>query len=482
MGTRFRTMLAPINLPTGDGRRFQTGGIELASTPFPFEWARAREGGHDGAVVVGAVHEAVIATVGEALKQGWVTAEQVKNAGLSKDTEGVWASGVMFDDVDREEMPRLAEDVAEAMTLIGGGVLGPSVDLDSFEGIAVKEGTDEEITWEMLEQAELEGEDLKVELLITAGRVRAATLVSIPAFAETPRPLELLEAVEGDEAASETTTAALIASVAAPSRAPDATLFELPELSGPTPITYDWERGQVYGHIAVDGTCHTGFSDVCVLPPVEVDGEYTWFNRYPVETADGGLTWAGRLTVGGHHADLSLTASGAMAVHDGKVVAAHVRARKDAFGIAVAGPINPDLDERAKNILSRRKVSGDWRETPTGLSLVELLALAPGPRRLSEPGFPVATHVTAGRQTALTASLGPDASLPSPARAASASAIEAALERVMDRRETALRMRTEAEAARAALRAELERDSTDEGAEAEQARAELAELISGEGD
>src|SRR5690606_27424626 len=58
-------------------------------------------------------------------------------------------------------------------------------------------------------------------------------------------------------------------------------------------------------------------------------------------------------------------------------------------------------------ILSRRKVSGDWRETSDGLSLVELLALSPGPRLHSEPGFPVATHSRNGRQVALTAALGP---------------------------------------------------------------------------
>lgn len=472
MATKFHTMLAPINTSTGDGRRFQTGGIELAPTPFPFEWVRSREGGHDGAVTVGAVQETSIATIKDALAAGWITPEEVKETGLSKDTEAIWATGVMFDDVDREEMPTLAEDVAQAMFLAGERTLGPSVDLDSFEGIAVKAGTDEEVTWEMIEEAELSGEELKVELLITAGRVRAATLVSIPAFAETSRPLRFTaeEPAEG-EAAS--TAHALIASVAAPSAVrPPATAFEVPALTGPTPITFDWERGVVYGHIGLKGTCHTGFADVCVTLPEE-SGDFPWFNRYPVETDDGGLTWAGRLTVGGHHADLSLTASGAMAVHDAKVTAAHVRAAKDAFGIVVAGPINPELDERAKSILNRRKVSGDWRETPEGLSLVELLALAPGPRRLSEPGFPVATHVSAGRQTALTASLGPDANLPADARLTTASAIEAAMDRVLQRREQALATQRDRETARAALQAEVERADQDVAAEARGALAEL---------
>ena len=53
-------------------------------------------------------------------------------------------------------------------------------------------------------------------------------------------------------------------------------------------------------------------------------------------------------------------------------------------------------------------MSGDWRETPAGLSLVEVLALSPGPRAHAEPGFPIpGTFSVNGRQVALTAALGP---------------------------------------------------------------------------
>src|SRR5690348_8215096 len=146
MGTKFRTMLAPINASTGDGRRFAAGAITLADLPMPFEWVRSREGGHDGAVSVGAIQEAAVLTVKQAVADGWISADRVK--GMASDAEAVWGRGVMFDDVSREDMPRLAEDVAEAMHLATNGTLGPSVDLDSFEGVPVFEGTDEEVTWE----------------------------------------------------------------------------------------------------------------------------------------------------------------------------------------------------------------------------------------------------------------------------------------------------------------------------------------------
>lgn len=410
MGTKFRTMLAPIGLSTGDGRRFAAGAITLADLPFSFEWARSREGGHDGAVVVGAVQEAAVLTVKDALAAGWVDAADAK--GMDPKMSAVWARGELFDGINREEMPRLAEDVAEAMHLIGAGTLGPSVDLDSFEGMPVFEGSDDPVTWEAVEAYyEEHGTEPKMELLITEGRVRAATLVSIPAFAETSRPLRLDEATEESaEHAAETAELAhaLVASVAAPAR-PAVGAFALPSLDGPTPITWDWENGRVFGHIATWQTCHVGYADVCVTAPKDEAGGYAWFNRFPVETEDGGTVWAGRITVGGRHAGLSMNASAAMSAYDTKTVAAHVRAYEDEHGIVVAGVIELADDAPERAVLERRKVSGDWRETPGGLSLVEVLALSPGPRAHAEPGFPIpGTFSVAGRQTALTAALGPD--------------------------------------------------------------------------
>lgn len=408
MGTKFQTMLAPIGLSTGDGRRFAPDAITLDAVPLPFEWVRSREGGHDGAVSIGVVQEASVLSVKDALAQGYVSADRAK--GMDQALVAVWARGEMYDGVDRERMPRLAEDVAEAMHLIENGTLGPSVDLDSFEGVPVMEGSDEPVTWEDIEaHFEETGEEPKIELLVTSGRVRAATLVSIPAFAETSRPLEL-SAVELDEdgVAQETErAAALIASVAAVAL-PEAARFDMPALNGPTPITWDWKNGRVFGHIATWQTCHVGYSDVCVTAPKDEGGAYAWFNRFPVETEDGGTLWAGRITVGGRHAGLSLNASTTMATYDSKTVAAYVRAYEDEHGIVLSGVIQPGLTDAERRTLDRRKVSGDWRETPGGLSLVEVLALSPGPRAHAEPGFPIpGTFSIGGRQVALTAALGP---------------------------------------------------------------------------
>jgi hypothetical protein len=251
------------------------------------------------------------------------------------------------------------------------------------------------------------GAEPKVELLVTAGRVRAATAVSIPAFAETSRPFELIPT---ETARPEAEMLALVASLGngEGQGGPNIAAFSR-ELTGPTPITYDFETGQVYGHIATWQTCHAGYADVCVTAPRSQD-EYRSFNRFPVETADG-VVWAGRITAGGRHAGLSLAADATMREYDSKVTVAWVRAYEDEHGIAVAGVLTAEVGEGEKAILSRRKVSGDWRETVSGLSLLEVLALSPGPRAHSEPGFPVETFSRAGRQVALVASLGPDADI-----------------------------------------------------------------------
>jgi hypothetical protein len=469
-------MLAPINASTGDGRRFASGSISLADLPMPFEWVRKREGGHDGAVAVGVINEAAIMTVEKALADGWISAAGAK--GMDSKSEAVFARGAMFDDVDRERMPTLAEDVATALHLAGEGTLGPSVDLDTFASVAVMVGSDEPLTWEMVEEymEANDGAEPPVELLVSQGRVRAATLVSIPAFSETSRPFELIEPdpvadeEEGrDSAEARAQTYALVASVQAMARAlPESALFDRPELVGPTPITWDWENGLVYGHIAAWATCHVGYEGVCVTPPRE-DDSYSWFNRFTVDTEDGGQITAGRITLGGRHAGLSLGAAATMSTYDEKTTAAYVRAYPDAYGIVVAGAIEPGLSASDRAVLERRKVSGDWREVGGSLSLVEVLALSPGPRAHSEPGFPVETHSVNGRQVSLTASLGPDPSLATFRASKALSVADIVREAMAAER---------AEAARLAARAELEATvEADENNRALAARSELAGVL-----
>jgi len=172
MGTRWRGMLAPLGIPTGDGRRFLADGITYRELPLALKWQRTDEGGHDTSVVVGLVDT------------------------IDVQTDAAWGEGEFFDDLDPIEFERLLKDVREAMLLTGKKVIGPSVDPGAVEMAYVRTGDDtpltsdelDELFWEEMET----GEPTQLELLFTKYEISAATLVTTPAFAEC-RPFELLE-------------------------------------------------------------------------------------------------------------------------------------------------------------------------------------------------------------------------------------------------------------------------------------------------
>lgn len=524
MATRFRALAVPVDVSTGDRRRIGEGALTHQTLPMPGRWVREDVGAHDGAITVASLTD------------------------VQTDGDQIWLTGHWFDDVDEEKMPRLAQDVAEAMHLAREGVLGFSVDLDDIEAVPVRKGSAQAATEDDL----ISDED--VELLITKGRMRAATLVDIPAYAETNHTIQFLES-EDDEAVSEpddeadpnptlAVTAALSGDVNLPvgdrewtwdgaavekrvfgaysdkdgkidkSRAGRAFLWvegdgtkrkdyklpfadivdgkltiipraighkdsghgvpyaDIPEAGKKAiesrvcslyakvrkkyadwpecpfdrakaaasehsaltasrggllsfdaftppvkverlmPITYDWERGIAYGHIAPWGLCHEGVMESCLLAPKDSTGDYREFHAHRVET-DQGTVYAGRITAGGRHPEThdGITAHHVRHHHDDMVTVAYVHAREDEFGIFVCGPIVAGLDSETRQLLSRRKVSADWRETVDGLSMIEVLALGPGPTAVSEPGFPVKVAFSGGRQVALVASLMPAVTL-----------------------------------------------------------------------
>lgn len=179
MGTRWRGMLAPINQPTGDGRRMAKGALRSRPLPLALKWQRQDEGGHDTSVVIGLVDTLNIdETAGE-----------------------VWAEGELFD--DQPDLPRLSQDVAEAMLLTEKRVIGPSVDAGAAEMVFVREGSDTPLTdadWEELLRQEMDtGEPAPIEMLFVDYEIAAATLVPIPAFVEA-RPFQLLPDVQQEPA------------------------------------------------------------------------------------------------------------------------------------------------------------------------------------------------------------------------------------------------------------------------------------------
>ena len=193
MGTGWRGMLAPLDVSTGDGRRFLSSGVSSRQLPLPLKWQRADTEGHDNSVIVGSLERIEYGTVAEAIEAGWIDAKCIKPSKFSKELRAAWGFGQMFDDINPNDMPRLHEDVAESMHLLGQQVIGPSVDPGSCEAVIALKGSDEALTEQQFDELFWgEGsEDVELELLFTEYQIAAATLVPIPAFAEC-RPFQLL--------------------------------------------------------------------------------------------------------------------------------------------------------------------------------------------------------------------------------------------------------------------------------------------------
>lgn len=372
----WRGPLTVEGIETGDGREFDSGSLTWADFPLPLRWNK--EDSHGGAPRTLAVNVGRIDNV-------W-----------REDNGLIMGEGLLdLGNEDGREVHRKIE---------GGFLRGVSVDVDSVKG------ADMELVWP--DQPDGDGADPDPFMQMFAepekvvfhkGRIRAATLVDIPAFAEAY--IALLDG-EGAVVAGGTPVGtvahrgvrARTHEVVAPAR-PSADWFRNPDLSVPTGITVT-EDGRVYGHAALWGTCHIGQAGVCVTPPRE--DAHPYFMTGNAWTEDGGSVSVGQITVGTNHAPLNVGYRAASDHYDNTGAAvADVVVGNDAHGIWVAGAIRfGTSQERIHELRAAGQVSGDWRRIGGSLRLVGLLAV-------NVPGFPVPklrTHVAQGQQLALVAS------------------------------------------------------------------------------
>lgn len=372
----WRGPLTVEGIETGDGREFKPGSLTWADLPHPLRWNI--EDSHGGEPRTKAVN------VG-----------RTDRIWRDEDTGLIMGEGVL--DLS-DENGRRAHDKIK-----GGFLRGVSVDVDSIKD------ADMELVWPTDPDADGEGDPFAQlfaspeKVVFNKGRIRAATLVDIPAFAEAYIALldddgAVLAGGEPIGAVREMRVPRSRAmTVEAPVR-PPVDWFANPGLSVPTGITVTPE-GRVYGHAALWGTCHIGQAGVCVTPPHEEAHPY--FMTGNVWTEDGASVQVGQITVGTGHAPLSYGYRAASDHYDNTGAAvADVAVGNDSHGIWVAGSIRPGTDEsRIRELRAAGQVSGDWRRIGGSLRLVGLLAV-------NVPGFPVPklkTHLTSGQQVSLVA-------------------------------------------------------------------------------
>lgn len=138
MTMRWRGLMAPDDVKTGDRRAFAPGVITHRKLPLPAEWVREKGAGHSGAVTIASI-DAVYAL-----------------------PEGLWGTGELLD-------PMFIPEVTPFAYLAAKGLVGPSVDLDP----------DMTFTW----TPDPDNPEEAIRL-ITRGNIHGVTFVSTPAFSQ----------------------------------------------------------------------------------------------------------------------------------------------------------------------------------------------------------------------------------------------------------------------------------------------------------
>ncbi|MFM9656834.1 hypothetical protein [Streptomyces scabiei] len=385
-------VLAVEGIVTGDGREFAPNALTWADLPVPLRWNI--EDSHGGEARTKAVNVGRIDKV-------WRDGDKIMGAGVLD----------LSDDNGRRAYDKIK----------GQFLRGVSIDADSIGDADVEfvwpedanagaEGGDEDDLFEMLfAQPE--------KVIFHGGRIRAATLVDIPAFAEAYIAL-LDEAgavvAGGQPVGADAVQAVAVQEIARPRAVtasvtelwrPPATWFSDPQLSLPTPITIT-DEGRIYGHAAQWGTCHIGQEGTCIQPPRE--DAHPYYRTGEVVCEGGERMAVGQITVGTGHAPLNMGASPAAEHYDNTGTAvADVAVGNDAHGIWVAGSVRPGVDPlKVYELQAAGQVSGDWRRIGGQLRLVGLLAV-------NVPGFPVPkmrARVASGQPQALVAAGRPQVS------------------------------------------------------------------------
>ena len=143
----FEGVIGVEGMLTGDGRLIQESALQWATFPLPLRWASADFGGHDGAVIVGRI-------------------DSVER----RDNGDIYSKGVL--DLGSKE----GRECARLMR--GQFLSGVSMDLDSVDSFEAEVQL-------FSEDGEPAEGNSKGNVLVTGeARVRAATLVAIPAFDE----------------------------------------------------------------------------------------------------------------------------------------------------------------------------------------------------------------------------------------------------------------------------------------------------------
>lgn len=374
---RWEGVIAREGEMTGDGRLIESGALRWDDLPVPLRVAFKDVGGHDGAEVCGRIETVERRDNGDIYATGTFDLGSAVGTEAFRQVSEQMSNGVSIDTDDVTFRIMAKADMPEADVADSGDASDVEPDPDGRVKVAAMSSSDE-------------------LMVIESARLRAATLVAVPAFAtarvyaagqapstsETPERDENVDSEEkmarsanADPLSRDSLTAAAI-----PTTPPEA-WFKDPQLTGPTALVVE-DDGRVYGHIAAWGTCHIGQVGKCVEPPTS-PSNYAYFRTGALRTAEGTSVAVGHLTMGTGHAGPRDSANAAAEHYDNTgTVFADVAAGEDAYGIWVAGSLRPGITAEQVRVARSAPISGDWRTIRGSLELVGALAV-------NVPGFPV---------------------------------------------------------------------------------------------
>jgi hypothetical protein len=277
---------------------------------------------------------------------------------------------------DASSVTGLADAIEEAMDEVND----PTASDDMPDMPGGPASMDEIIDGELVDE-----DDVEYIMVAKQWMIGGATIVPIQALTESTISLVASAFERTAEWRSETDFALPALTAAAAGLVPlepPADWFTDPELDGPTPLTVT-DEGQVFGHLATWDTCHTGLPG-CVPPPRSPTG-YMNFHLGEIKVAGGERLAVGTLSFDKGHAGQRASVDRTVAHYDDTTTAgAHVRAGEDAYGIWLAGALNPRISAEDARVLMAAPPSGDWRQVRQGEGKDLVGALA-----VNVPGFPV---------------------------------------------------------------------------------------------
>lgn len=383
----WRGVLTVEGIESGDGRMFHAGSLTWDEPPLPLMWQKETSHGGQGDVSVRVGNIDRISRVSDPKGRA--------------DVNLIVAEGTL--DLNNP-------DGAEVYRRMGSGYMrGNSVDVDSVKN------ADVELVYPETTAGPITAEDDNAPVTVAPfappeltvfhrGRIRASTLVEIPAFTEAR--LELVNAVTADGSSPEKShvveetvevpesdddiTAALIAatSVIEISDAPPREWFAEPrdvEARGALTVT---AQGRVYGYLAPAGVRHRAFTQREQYVPLK-NVDYSRFMGGETIVADGGRVTTGVITMDCGHATtvVNLSAEAAAEHYDNTCsIVATARVGENRDGVWIAGALTPGVTAEQVQRMMACRLSGDWRahlDRPGHREFVAAL-LVP------VPGFPMA--------------------------------------------------------------------------------------------